>query len=227
MPINLNIGQEMIVGRLGSQAIKIDDMSVSRKHCKIKRLSQTEFEIEDLGSTRGTVVGGLPVYMTRVKADTPLMLGNFKTTVGRLLGTPVAEVVSIGHLERVFDRYEEDTKELSKQRTREQGKRALPMQIGLPLIMGAGMFLDLIIDPGSANAVKGVLSAVCIGMSVFMSVRAISSNDSMIDDQFEINKQFQIDYVCPKCKNFLGMSRPVQALLNAGKCPYCKSRFKR
>lgn len=230
-PINLNIGESLVVGRLGNQAIKIQDMTVSRKHCQITRIGNNEFQIEDLDSSRGTFINNIPIFQASVKIDTPIKLGNLTTTVSQLLGVvqnTVGETVHIGHLERVFAEYEEANKELSKQRVRAHSRRSMPMQIGLPLIMGAGMFLDLMIsDSEMASTIKIVLSVGCIGLSILLSLTALSSGDSIIDDQFEINKKFQIDYTCPKCKNFLGMGRPVEALLNTGKCPYCKSKFVR
>lgn len=232
MAILLSIGQSIIVGRQGSQLQPIVDMTVSRRHCKITRKSQEEYEVEDLDSTRGTVINGQQIFKTLVKNDTPIRLGNFQTSVGQLLGLVVQQnkpnVISIGCLERVFDEYEKNTKNISKQRVRQQGRRALPMQMGMPLIVGVGIIIDMVnIKDDDALVIKMVLSLICILLTIILTISSFSSNDSIVDDTFEANKQFQIDYVCPGCKNFLGMNRPVQALLNAGKCPYCKSRFVR
>lgn len=249
MAVLLSIGQSIIVGRQGSQPLQIADMTVSRRHCKITRVTQDEYELEDLDSSRGTVVNGQQIYQTRVRLDTPVSLGNFATSVGQLLGfvtqhngggsvklvdhpqgsnQPPVKTLSIGHLERVFDEYEENTKNISKQRARQQGRRALPMQIGMPLIMFVGIIIDVAhVDDNTALAFKMVLSLVCVVLTLVLTLTSFSSNDTMVEDTFETNKQFQIDYVCPGCKNFLGMNRPVQALLNSGKCPYCKSRFVR
>ena len=38
------------------------------------------------------------------------------------------------------------------------------------------------------------------------------------------NKQFMIDYVCPKCGNFLGYV-PFEALANKSVCSFCKCKW--
>ena len=245
MPINLNIGQTLVVGRLGAQAIKINDMTVSRRHCALRRIGPDDYEVEDLGSSRGTVADGIPVARMRVKVDTPLMLGNFQTSVGRLLGLQVSprssaaagnvagaqdKIIHIGHLESIFDDYQESVKELAKRRGSANIKRMLPMQIGMPLVMCGGMYLNLLFPPDQllmANMLKGVLTLGCIAAAVKLSVGNVSANSDIVEEQFDLNRQFQIDYVCPDCKNFLGMGRPVKALLNVGRCPYCKGKFAR
>jgi hypothetical protein len=39
-----------------------------------------------------------------------------------------------------------------------------------------------------------------------------------------LNKQFMIDYVCPKCGNFLGYV-PYEALANKSVCSFCKCKW--
>src|SRR6185295_4467825 len=51
---------EVSIGRETSNGIRIDDDSVSRRHCLIKRESES-FRIVDLESYNGTFVNGIPV----------------------------------------------------------------------------------------------------------------------------------------------------------------------
>lgn len=240
MSINLNIGQRILVGREGQQAVDINDMTVSRRHCTLTRVGAEDYVIEDVGSSRGTIADGLPVVKTRVKLSTPLMLGNYQTTVGQLLGIQVAnksqsaatpggkpqETIHIGQLEPVYDNYEEQIKELSKRRGTQNIKRMLPMQILMPVVACGSMFINF--EPQVASGLfKGSLMIGCVYLGIKLSARNVTAGVEMVEEQFEINKQFQIDYVCPSCKNFLGMGRPVKSLLNIGQCPYCKGRFVR
>ncbi|MGA2581591.1 MAG: sigma 54-interacting transcriptional regulator [Bryobacteraceae bacterium] len=61
-------GEEISIGRDHSNALPINDRSVSRRHCSIRKLAAERFEIRDLGSRNGTAVNGLPVT-ARVLGD--------------------------------------------------------------------------------------------------------------------------------------------------------------
>src|SRR5215469_8114653 len=61
-------GEEISIGRDHTNALAINDRSVSRRHCAIRILAAERFEIRDLGSRNGTAVNGLPVT-ARVLAD--------------------------------------------------------------------------------------------------------------------------------------------------------------
>lgn len=54
-------GDEVSIGRDDANTLRIEDRSVSRHHCSIRKLGAHEFEIRDLGSRSGTAVNGLPV----------------------------------------------------------------------------------------------------------------------------------------------------------------------
>ena len=53
--------EEISIGRDRSNGLPIIDLSVSRRHCSIRRLGAERYEIRDLGSRNGTAVNGLPI----------------------------------------------------------------------------------------------------------------------------------------------------------------------
>lgn len=59
---------EVSIGRGHSNTLPIDDASVSRRHCSIRKLAADRYEICDLGSTNGTTVNGIPI-VERVLSD--------------------------------------------------------------------------------------------------------------------------------------------------------------
>ncbi len=61
-------GDEISIGRDHTNGLPINDRSVSRRHCSIRKLAAERFEIRDLGSRNGTAVNGLPVT-ARVLGD--------------------------------------------------------------------------------------------------------------------------------------------------------------
>jgi two-component system response regulator HydG len=52
---------EVSIGRDAGNILRLEDRSVSRRHCSIRRLAEDRFEIRDLGSRNGTAVNGLPI----------------------------------------------------------------------------------------------------------------------------------------------------------------------
>ncbi|MDE6396906.1 MAG: FHA domain-containing protein [Muribaculaceae bacterium] len=231
----------IIVGRSpwGEQAQKIDSQSVSRKHFELTRIDQNHWRIRDVGSRYGTMVKGLPVVETVVGLDDPIIMGDFETTVRKLIGqkTPpvvgpaagnkiagtASELISVRPLEKVYNDYQDKLKALAIKKGKANVMRMLPLQLIMPLALGLTGIL--IPDDQTGSLIKGLVMVVVMGLTVVMSLRLMSISTHQIDEQFELNKQFQIDYVCPKCKNFFGAAKPYQALVNQGQCPFCKSRF--
>lgn len=249
--------QSIIIGRQGQQPTDIDDMSVSKRHLSATPMSDGRWSIEDLGSTNGTYVNGLPVVTAVVDADTPLMLGSLQTTLRHLLNlapapkvvpkpTPVHAAepapistpaptptsapaeptvaadgsVSIKHLEAVYEKYRHDTLAIARRRNHASVYRILPMAIGMPLVMGlVGMFTTDI-------AVKGVCMGGLMALGSALTLRMIPMGDRLAEEQFDINRRFQVDYSCPCCHNFMGAAKPYEVLVKQGQCPFCKVKFK-
>lgn len=249
--------QSVIIGRQGQQSVSIDDMSVSKRHLSATPIPDGRWSIEDLGSTNGTYVNGLPVVTAVVDADTPLMLGSLQTTLRHLLNlAPAPKVVpkpapvhaaepapistpaptsasapaepavgadgsvSIKHLEAVYEKYRHDTLAIARRRNHASVYRILPMAIGMPLVMGlVGMFTTDI-------AVKGVCMGGLMALGSALTLRMIPMGDRLAEEQFDINRRFQVDYSCPCCHNFMGAAKPYEVLVKQGQCPFCKVKFK-
>jgi len=77
---------EVIVGRASTCALRIDDSSLSRQHCRIRRTGGSYF-VEDLGSRNGTQVNGL-----RIKA--PMLLDD-----GALIQLAAGTIIMFSHQE--------------------------------------------------------------------------------------------------------------------------------
>lgn len=230
----------IIIGRTphGQQPKELKQTSISRTHCRLTRIGNTSFEIEDLGSKYGTRVNGLPIVKSVVELDTPIMLADYETTVRELLNlspaskpipgpTPApAKEISVASLKYVYENYLEAQKDMMKKRNSAQLKRMMPMSLGMPLIM---CVLGVIPFDAAGNMgliIKGGLMVVLLGLCVALNIRMFSVVNNQADEQIDLNRKFQTDYVCPSCKNFFGAAKPYEALLNQGQCPYCKSRFK-
>lgn len=231
----------ILVGRSpwGQQPQNISDSSVSRKHLEITQIDKNKWRIRDVGSKYGTTVDGLPIVETVVGPDAHLVLGAFETTIRQLLNldskrkpvpNPVpdpvptpAETVSVRHLQAVYEEYMDALKDLQKKKSRANIMRMLPLQLLMPLALGlSGILID---DTQQGSLIKGCIMVGIMGLTSVLSLRMLSVNNQQIDEQFELNRQFQINYVCPKCHNFFGQARPYEALLIQGKCPHCKAQL--
>ena len=75
--IQLPPGQEEIpLGRNPESFIMLDNLSVSKQHCRIQR-SRNEFTVVDLGSHNGTYVNGLLVKQHRLRHGDQINIGNW------------------------------------------------------------------------------------------------------------------------------------------------------
>lgn len=206
----------------GEQKQKISDNSVSRRHAQLTQISANKWTLRDVGSSFGTFVNGLPTVRATVGLDDTIIMGHFETSVRKLLGLeskkvapapvpgpgpkPAVEYISVRHLEGVYNEYQEALKRIQKEKQKSQLMRMIPTSLGIPLIIGVlGMF-DI------SPVIKGVSMVGILGLGAVLTLRMFPQFSQHVDEQFELNQQFQIDYVCPKCKNFLVQPSPIRPL---------------
>jgi Nif-specific regulatory protein len=67
--------EEISIGRGHANNLPIEDASVSKRHCSIRKLAADRFEIRDLGSRNGTAVNGLPVTERVLRDRDEIRLG--------------------------------------------------------------------------------------------------------------------------------------------------------
>jgi Nif-specific regulatory protein len=68
--------EEISIGRDRSNLLPIEDSSVSRRHCSIRRLAADQFEIRDMESRNGTAVNGLPITARVLQDGDEIRLGD-------------------------------------------------------------------------------------------------------------------------------------------------------
>jgi len=77
---------EMVIGRDTACDIVLTDPSVSRRHAVVRRQDAGHFEVRDLGSRNGTLVGGLPVEQMLLLNGDKFSVGNVRLTLNVLAG---------------------------------------------------------------------------------------------------------------------------------------------
>ena len=238
---------EIIVGKQGNQKVTITDARVSRKHCKLTEQPDGSFILEDLGSSNGTFVNGSSVVKTRVKRDTVIQLGpELKIKVADLVGpkasgsnsgnsvrqngrstssinSPITSppeedyTAVFNRLQLVYEKYSKDKVELLKDERKKNQYKSLPMFIvgivSLLLVIVPSLAPFRIFIVIIATAFAGWGAKVAFGTSVEFPAKMEA-----------LTRQFKIDYVCPKCGNFLG-DIPFENLRNRKICSFCKCRW--
>lgn len=71
-----------VVGRHLRSGILLDDITVSRRHCRLTA-EQDRLTVEDEGSTNGTYVNGARMEECRLQPGDRLMVGRFHLVVVR------------------------------------------------------------------------------------------------------------------------------------------------
>lgn len=235
---------EIIIGRKGTQRTPITDTTVSREHCKLTINADGTYTLENL-SINGTFVNGNSIIRTVVTPDTILRLGaNFSIAVRDLLPLQAANIkprqaqqqnplqqfakpavdpnqeryeMEFRKLKSVYEKYTEDKLAIQKEAGMTNFYRMLPMTLMAIVSLGAACIPGL-------GALSPVIAVVGLGLLVFSLFKSYNGNRDNPEKLEALNKQFMIDYVCPKCGNFLGFI-PYENLENKSTCNFCKCKW--
>ena len=228
---------EIIVGRKGTQRVPITDTSVSREHCKLIINADGTYIVENL-SANGTFVNGNSIIRTTVTSDTTLRLGaNFIIAVSELLPSPITNNSSIENLQKqkaldsnqeryekefrrlklIYDRYSTDKIAIQKEVSMANFYRMLPMTLMAIVSLGAACIPGL-------GAISPIIAVIGLGLLVYSLIKSYNGNRGNPERLEALNRQFMIDYVCPKCGNFLGFI-PYENLENKSVCNFCKCKW--
>ena len=235
---------EIIIGRKGTQRTPITDTTVSREHCKLTINADGTYTLENL-SINGTFVNGNSIIRTVVTPDTILRLGaNFSIAVRDLLPLQSANIkprqaqqqnplqqfakpavdpnqeryeMEFRKLKSVYEKYTEDKLAIQKEAGMTNFYRMLPITTMATVSLGAACIPGL-------GALSPVIAVVGLGLLVFSLFKSYNGNRDNPEKLEALNKQFMIDYVCPKCGNFLGFI-PYENLENKSTCNFCKCKW--
>ena len=198
----MEIGEEIIIGRLGQQPMHISDPSVDPQHAVLRRTGEDTYQIEDRQSQRGIFVFGFRIVRKTIKAETPFMLGGYKTSVSQLL----QDIGSID-LEKVWKRYDKEKVRWDRYSLWVNSIRMLSPVLTMMVAQWVGQ---------NWMASIGVLVVVML-ISMIAGEKVLSKKNLRMA---ELNAKMQSEYVCPHCHKFLGFT-PYQILKQQRYCPHC------
>ena len=244
---------EIIIGRRGEQSFPIMDKAVSGKHLKLTTMPDGNVQVEDLGSTNGTFIDGVRIIKKVVSRNTVVQMGStftfriidvlpeVKTPSANPSGNTInggtrivpptpptpptppkpeydEEVLRKFHnLESVWNKYQEEKINLQKNNASKGFLRMLPMFV----LGGLGYLISCIPELAQFRI---AITLAGLGIGIIITWISYQSATSLPEQMEKLNQQFQINYVCPKCKQFLGFT-PFEGLKNRGQCSACKSKW--
>lgn len=231
---------EIIIGRRGQQSKTITDATVSREHCKLTSNADGTYTLENL-SQNGTFVEGKSIIRSVVTEETEIRLGvSYIVKIKELL--PVTQQSASQNLSQyqktqsktidsnqieyqkkfqklkdIYEKYTTDKIAIQKETAKTNFYRMLPMSIVALIGMGASAIPAL----GNIAPIVGGIGAVLLIFSIFKSYSGTNETPEKLQT---LNDRFMVDYVCPKCGNFLGFI-PYETLKNKKTCTYCKCKW--
>jgi len=202
----MNIGEEIIIGRMGQQPMHISDPNVAPQHAILRRTSDEYYQIEDNRSAKGIFVFGMRIKRKTVKANTPILLGTFKTSVQDLL-----KDMSNVDLNAVWEDYDKEKRKWDRYAMLVGYLRIIPSMILTPII-----FLALgDISQGQRIAITAGTFIAVAAISIFISEKVMAKKNVRMA---ELSSHMQSNYICPHCHRPLPLT-PYKVLKQNRYCP--------
>lgn len=225
--------EELIIGRDGASAkLKIVNgtqvtlygepasvpADVSRQHCQITAIDNNTFLIKNIKAANVTWVNGIEVQTKRITRDDNVQLGQSRYTVpiDKILDQMKPNIVDITPLKEVWEEYNRSNIAIKKRQQTNNLLSRIP--IFLTMLGGVLIAVNEAIRPFSI-----LFTVIALLIMAYGFYR--QATDRTIDKQERLKKQFQRDYVCPKCGRFMGFV-DYDLLHQNNNCPSCKAKYK-
>lgn len=205
------------IGKSDTNNLVIKYGKISRQHCSVKQVSETEFVIEDLDSSNGTYINGRRIKQTLLKPDDQLQLADFSINVHLLLLLFSENKLPVGML------YEQLLKKIDEQKAQilifEEFTK-------LKEIYEKHLAAKKKIMRGDTLKKTGIRAGLSLIPLIGMALGQLSGTvgNSIQEKVMELDEEFKKNYVCPKCFKFLG-AEPYENLEKRGFCFYCKTKW--
>lgn len=202
----MEIGEEIIIGRMGNQPMPIYDSTVAVQHALLRKTAEEVYQIESLTAANGISVYGMRIKRKTVNEDTPIMLGTFNITVRYLLQDP-AEI----DLSAIWDEYDAEKRRWDRKTIMVNYLRVVPTI----LTMALGLFVGPETDRLKRGLITLTLTVVVLVISMWATEKIMARKNNRIT---ELNAEMQNKYRCPHCHRPLPI-KPYRILKQNICCP--------
>ena len=199
----------------GQPASTSAPVSVGSQHCKLE-IKNGQIQLKNLDINNYTFVNGQIVESKHISKNDKIELGADHYEIDWNIFTPFMPA-DISHLKKVWDDYENDSTALQ---IKERKFNAMRSVTGIFTMVA----ITLSIATGGRSNWYFALYGVAILASIIFFVKAYLDSSKIPQKRRDLTRQFQRDYVCPKCKHSMG-SQPYEFLVQSNCCPYCKTQF--
>lgn len=189
--------------------------SVETQHCKFT-INDGRIHLKNLDVNNYTFVNGQMIESKAISKNDKIELGKDRVLLNWAILNPYMPI-DISHLKKVWEEYEKENINLQ---IKERKFNAIRSATGIFTMVA----IALSIATGGKSKWYFVLYGVAILASVIFFVKAYLDSSKIPQKRLELTRQFQRDYVCPKCKHSMG-SQPYEFLAQNSHCPYCKTQF--
>ena len=204
--------------RLYGQANSVP-MDVSRHHISLVAAGSGKWKIKNLNERNVTFVNGIAVESKTISESDKVELGNSHYLFSwAALKEPKEETIDIRPLKVVWDNYQQNEIEI-RDRQKNNGLWA-----SVPL--GFSMLGGLI--AGVAPEIREI-ALLFTGLAFLIFIYGLyrRSKDNSTVELTANQEEFEMKWVCPKCKHPLTCFRSYIILSQSDACPYCKTKYKK
>ena len=207
-------GNSKLCGQPGSVP-----MDVSRHHISLQPAGNGKWKIKNLNERNVTFVNGVAVESKTISESDRIELGNSHYLFSwAVLQEPKEETIDIRPLKVVWDNYQQNEIEI-RDRQKNNGLWA-----SVPL--GFSMLGGLI--AGVAPEIREI-ALIFTGLAFLIFIYGLyrRSQDNSTVELKANQDEFEMKWVCPKCKHPLTCFRSYIILSQSDACPYCKTKYKK
>ena len=215
------------IGRGKSNDLVFDYQQVSTNHAVITPIGSNSLILEDLGSSNGTFVNGVQIKRMIISREDRVKVANILVNTkpyfisnNGLSNTPKSTSSKKDNISMEHENIEEQFKNLEEvwltyqNIKRNHKKKGFWKNMGLSV---AGLGFGAIVS----FATGGIPGAMMIGSFLGRGAGGLLKDNEKLQ---VIENEFKVNYVCPKCKTFLG-NYPYEALVQRKKCFTCKTNW--
>lgn len=208
-------GKQLLYGATNSVP-----MDVSRHHMSLKSVGTGKWLIKNLNENNVTFVNGIAVESKTISESEKVELGNSRYLFSwTALQEPKVETVDIRPLKLVWEEYDKGNLELDIAERKFNVIRSATGIISMSALACAFIF-------GQGSLFQMVLYGLAIGISVIFFIVAHNKAAEVPLKRREIKKNFEDNYVCPKCKKSLVAHGGYNLLSQNDACPKCRTKLK-
>ncbi len=203
---------------IGEPASVHDD--VSRQHCQLTFVDDNTFIIKNIKAANVTWVNGVEVQSARIKVIDTVQLGpsrRYTLPLKEIIEQFKPNVTDISPLKKVWEDYNNSLIAIRKR----QQRNGLLSSIPMGFTMLGGLISGL--APENLRTSAYVFTGLAFLIMVYGLYRRFT--DKSIEQQEALKKQFQHDYVCPKCGRFLGY-QDFDIIRQHSNCLFCRAQYK-